>query len=102
MFRSAKIAGYGSSQQAPNPANETRNAIPVAGIDEEIFCCPICFEEFDHEERIPFVYIKCGHFNCAHCVQQLWHSGKRFCPTCRLPFVIDHSHENIGSYNFRT
>jgi hypothetical protein len=57
--------------------------------DEE-FCCNLCFEKFNEEERKPMSYSGCGHSCCAQCFNGLKASGKNVCPECNREYEVCH------------
>ena len=48
--------------------------------------CPICYESFDDQERIPVLLDQCGHSFCKSCLKAGGGSISR-CPQCRQPIT---------------
>ena len=47
---------------------------------ESLAYCAVCFEEYDHEERVPLMLISCGHTFCRCCLMLLPEPLR--CPYC--------------------
>lgn len=50
--------------------------------------CELCYEDFNHCERLPKVLQKCGHTFCETCVSQILKHNELSCPYCRYKIVI--------------
>jgi hypothetical protein len=50
--------------------------------------CKICFENFNHKERIPITLMLCGHSVCLDCLAELKQQIYQ-CPLCRAEIISE-------------
>lgn len=48
--------------------------------------CPICYQEYDLEQRIPMILVDCGHTICQYCLKHLIESNDLKCPLDKKAF----------------
>jgi predicted nucleic acid-binding Zn-ribbon protein len=55
----------------------------MQGVEDDVFCCPVCLEQYNREEFVPKI-MPCGHRVCQICITKI--QGK--CPRDRLTFTL--------------
>ena len=48
--------------------------------------CPICYQEYDLEQRMPMVLVDCGHTICQYCLNYLINEDDSKCPLDKKAF----------------
>lgn len=56
-------------------------------MENDELCCIICQGQYG-DDRLPRMFVNCGHSCCTSCIDQLIVSGTRKSPECRQDFTV--------------
>lgn len=64
------------------PEDKKELAIQFASKLLNDYCCPICKQEYDLDQKTPKILVQCGHTICFQCLQMFFKDFKVRCPMC--------------------